>query len=228
MADLDPGVTQDFLNMYAFVRGGEDRAPAEKAPVVVFGRNDERVAERVFSLVKAGLAEVIVITGGVGKDTGDLLDRGYRSEAHFLEEVLRARAAVEGVDLPPVLLDEQARNGGENARNSLDLLSENGYLGPNRRRLIAAVHATSAVRLAATLELEAQKRSDCPDDIAIDIAATAYPIDAETSLDRLEIAGEIGRIAAFSQTGFGVPQPGIDPYHVALSRIYLESQPMPA
>jgi hypothetical protein len=58
--------------------------PSEALPTVVFGRKDPLVAQAAGELVIANLAQVVAISGGIGKDSGDILDLGYRSEAHYL------------------------------------------------------------------------------------------------------------------------------------------------
>ncbi len=220
MLQLSPPAQEIFKEAFHYARGAEAQLPTEAAPVVVFGRSDALVAKRVGELVQAGLAEVIVITGGVGKDTGDLISRGYRSEAHFLSEKLEEYAREHNITLPPVLLEEEAKNGGENARNSLEVLAAHGYLQPGRRTVTAVAHAISARRLAATLQKAAQGREDCAGIETVAIAPTGYTFNPNTIQDRTEVAAEIMRIDDFANNGFGVVQPDLPSHLVTLSKEY--------
>jgi len=176
--------------------------PSQEAPLILFGRNDELVAEKAGQIITAKLAEVVVITGGIGKDTGDLRERGYRSEAHYLEKKILEQELQEQ---PRILLDEKAKNGGENARFSLAILSEQGYFD-EPTDLITAIHATSARRLAATVEREAQKASYPVRNIHI--APTDYGFDPKYLVDQHEATGELIRLADYAapDKDFIVPQ----------------------
>lgn len=182
----------------------DEQLPDTPEPVVVFGRNDQRVAEAAGELVAANLAEVIVISGGVGKDTGDLLEKGYDSEASFIEAMLIADTKSRDVDLPPYYLDKKAANGGDNARNSLDILREHSYPGVS---LTAVAHATSLRRLAATLEHEAGiKLGQHP---VVNRKASSYGFDSTKPHDQAEAAAEILRLHRWPQKGMLGPQPDL-------------------
>ena len=130
--------------------------PTSPEPIVTFGRKDPIVAHKVGDLVVAGLAEIVAITGGIGKDSGNLLEEGYRTEAHYLGVQLGndLQQRMPNTPHPHVLLEEKASNGGENARHSLVMLSQGGV---SVSALTAVTHATSNRRLSETLKFEAQK-----------------------------------------------------------------------
>jgi uncharacterized SAM-binding protein YcdF (DUF218 family) len=179
----------------------EPSMPVQEAPVAVFGRNDMLVAQKAAQLVRANLASVLAITGGFGKDSGDLRDRGYRSEAHYLEKMVLAQP-----DLPKkpiILLDEKATNGGENARNSLALLYEHDYF-TGTSAVTGVIHATSARRLAATLQKEIQNQ-DYPVDM-VNVAPTDYAFDPENLIDQHEATGEMVRLVDYAKNNFIVAQ----------------------
>lgn len=176
-------------------------APPEAHPTVVFGRNDARVAHAAGELAAANLAETIVISGGVGKDTGDLLQRGYNSEADFLDKQLRSYANDRGFSLPPVTVEEKATNGGENAAFSLKILSEQGVAMDG---LISVAHATSSLRLAEGLRFAAQKNHGI--EPVIYRVPTAYPFDPTNPKDQEEAGKELLRLADWPGEGKLLPR----------------------
>lgn len=104
-----------YNEVFDYLRG--ESRPDTQEPTVVFGRNDEKVAEAAGNLVIRNLVTGMVITGGFGKDSGNLAEIGYTSEADFLHQKLRLDSIKRSYTLPNILLDEEATNGGENARN---------------------------------------------------------------------------------------------------------------
>lgn len=164
--------------------------PAHPEPAVVFGRNDALVADKLEDLIIPGLVTVAVISGGVGKDTGDLLERGYASESDFLLKTLHEHAAEEAFVLPPIFTDTKALNGRDNARNSVKILCKQGQPTGS---MTAVAHATSAKRLAETLRFEATAIVGTTPNIHV--APTNYKFDASSQKDRDEAAMELLRLA---------------------------------
>ena len=170
--------------------------PTSPEAAVVFGRADPIVARAAGELAIANLAEIMVITGGVGKDTGDLLKRGYRSEAHYLGARLEEDAKRNNYRLPEVVLEEKATNGGENARYSLDILTNAGI---DTGTMTAVAHATSARRLAETLKHETGKKTGKSS--VVHIKPSAYSFDPLNPSDRDEAAAELLRLADWPEKG---------------------------
>lgn len=171
--------------------------PDSPEATVVFGRADPLVAHAAGELAIANLAEIIVITGGIGKDSGDILKRGYRSEAHYLGDRLAQDAAERHYQLPEVILEEKAANGGENARNSLDILTSREVATSS---LVAVAHATSTRRLAETLKHEAGKKTGTTPTVYT--KPSAYDFDATNPADRDEAAAELLRLADWPKKGW--------------------------
>lgn len=166
---------------------------------VVFGRKDPLVAKSLGNLVIPGLVETAVISGGIGKDSGDIAELGYRSEAHYLSEVLFRDSEARGYakKLPVVLLDEAATNGGENARNATTILQETGA---DMSSLTAVAHATSARRLAATLEFESEKIVGYRPKVYVQ--PSSYEFSPSNPSDQLEARAELLRIADWPAKGW--------------------------
>lgn len=122
--------------------------PADVA--FVFGRADTTLADVAASLHEQGIVPSILVTGGIGKDSGPLPEL-VLSEAKFLTAYL---AVNHRVPLKDILIEEQAENGGQNARLGLALLMERGL---SLRDIVLVGHATSLYRLALTFKHEAGK-----------------------------------------------------------------------
>ena len=176
-----------YLEIFDFLSAPS--LPTSQEPAIVFGRNDQLVAQKLVYLASLNLVEAAVITGGIGKDTGDLLKQGYHSEAHFLDDTASQYAYFLGFSLPQTYLDEKASNGGENARNGLDILVANGH---NMSSLTTVLHATSARRLSETVKFEAQKKGLSP---KVHVAPSNYGFDPTKLKDQDESASELLRLA---------------------------------
>jgi len=175
--------------------------PQSPEPAVVFGRKDALVAQRLGDLVIPGLVTTAVTTGGIGKDSGGILALGYKSEAAWLKNALIDDSKARSYTLPSVILEENATNGGENARNSLHLLTESD--GLNVDSLVAVAHATSARRLAETLKHELATKS-AP--LRVHVAPTKYSFHAAKPSDRDEALAEFSRLIDWPEKGWLQPQ----------------------
>jgi hypothetical protein len=178
-----------YEEMFAYLSSPD--MPSSSEPTVVFGRKDPLVAHALGDLVIPNLVEIAVITGGIGKDSGDLLDLGFDSESSFLDAQLKLDATDRGYGLPEVIVEKDASNGRENARNSIAILHNRGIAIDS---LTAVAHATSALRLAETLKFEAMQLSN---DVipTVHRAPSAYNFDVSNPSDRKEAASELLRLA---------------------------------
>jgi hypothetical protein len=175
--------------------------PSTPESTVVFGRKDPLVARAAGDLAKAGLVDLMVITGGIGKDSGDIVQQGFDSEAAYLESELENDARARAYTLPRVILEPKASNGGENARNSLVILDEAGApTGP----MTAVAHATSARRLAEGLKFEAGKRTGTTPNVFV--KPSAYRFDVTSPADQAEARAELLRLADWPNKDWLLPQ----------------------
>lgn len=200
MTDLEKiGEIFDYLR--------EVPAPEAAAGLLVFGRKDLLVSEAAGRLVTAGLAEFVVISGGVGKDSGDLRE----PEATYLERDLRRIIPPRPVQ---IFTETEATNGGENVRNSLALMDEKGLV--YKPSLTTVAHATSARRLHEMARHEAAKRSTPIEDLRG--VATDYPFNPENPKDQKEAVQEYLRLADWPGKGWLSPQEGLDDNLVDFAR----------
>ena len=124
-----------------------DTPPQPADVLLALGTNDLRVADHAARLYQAGLAPLVVCTGGIAH-TGDLLATGWdRPEA----EVFAERCQQLGVPSSALLLEPDARNTAENFRFSRALLARQG-LAPTR--LLVAVKPFMQQRAMAHQAIE--------------------------------------------------------------------------
>lgn len=171
--------------------------PTSPESGLAFGRSDPLVARAIGELATEELIPQVVITGGIGKDSGDILKQGFRSEAAFLGHALEIDAAARGYDLPEVILEERAMNGRENVVFGLRILQLHGY--PTDPITVIA-HATSAARLAATLRHELGLQS--PTRPLVHVKPTNYHFEPENPKDQHEATKEILRLVHWPKEGY--------------------------
>lgn len=177
-------------------------APQEAHGVLAFGRKDLLIARKVVDLSHAGFANYVVFSGSnKGKDSGDLRELGI-TEAQYLESGARDIAAKRGITVPRMFTENEAETGGENVRNSLDLMDREHL--PYVSGLIAVAHATSSRRLAAMLDMESEKRGTPVDPIYS--VPTDYPYDPENPTDQQEAIDEMMRFVTWPDKGWLKPQ----------------------
>jgi hypothetical protein len=121
-----------FVSQYSLMPDKADLA-------FVFGRNDLTLAIRTYSLWKRGLVENVLVTGGVGKDSGDL----PMAEADFLA------AHLYGAGIPGnrIIIERTATNGAENTKLGMQKVLQAGV---PYRKVILVGHAANLLRLFAT------------------------------------------------------------------------------
>jgi hypothetical protein len=191
---------QKLKKMFDYLTGEVykgDLGAISAAFAVVFGRKDLTLAQRAVELGEAGVVRWIIPTGGVGKDSGDLT---VPESLYLTDEMVR-----QGISRTSIFPETQARNGGENARFSLQVAVDRGilYLALD---IVAVIHSTSARRLAATLDLEARKLGWFGKLVTI---SSGYQPDFSDPKDQKEIMGEMIRMADQAAQGWLTPDPAL-------------------
>jgi uncharacterized SAM-binding protein YcdF (DUF218 family) len=184
---------------------------------IVFGRQDTRVADAAATAHRAGIAHYLIFSGSAaGKDSGDLARQGL-TEASYLAQA----AAAQGVPVSAIYLEEEARNGVENSRLSLDLIQAKKL--PHKRLTVVA-HATALRRLAEMLETELVIRGV---EAEIQRIPSDYPFDPENPMDIQELANEIVHLSEWPRelapdgTYWLRPQPDLPPDFVTAAQSIL-------
>lgn len=177
-----------------------DETSPNKTGLIVFGRKDLLVARKAFDIMQSEGTPWAIITGGVGKDSGDL----QVSEAEYLsEEIDRLRQEKSAIN-PPTYLDTKATNGGENTRNSLAIMQGvPGFRHSFDTGVTTVAHATSSRRLAETMKHTAHKQG-----VPLNVfrRATDYDFDPSNPADQNEAKAEMLRLVNWPGKDFLLPQ----------------------
>lgn len=114
--DLSEPVRTAADLIWNYMQLGHVPAPADA--ILALGSNDERVAFRATELYLAGMAPIIVFSGGVGALTRGQF--GGLSEAEHFARIAEAR----GVPRSSILIEHDSTNTGENIRFTRQLLEK--------------------------------------------------------------------------------------------------------
>ena len=184
--------------------------PEKSAGLLVFGREDPAVAHAAGDLIMADLAEFTVITGGVGKDSGDL--QGPEAE-HLAGKLCTylTRESVETGVLPKktlIFTETAATNGAENVNLSLDLMDETGLA--YQPRLTTVAWAVSARRLHELAKHEADRRGTPIADLRGVATDTTFGEHADNPKFLAEIVAEYQRFDKWPGKGWLRADAGAD------------------
>ena len=124
--------------IFSFMLLEYSSSPSQADLAFVFGRNDLSLAKEAYVLWYQGPVSQILITGGVGKDSGEL----PIAEADFLA----AHIYTLGVPGDMIHVERKACNGAENSRFGLAMVQDKGI---PCQRVILVGHATNLLRLYA-------------------------------------------------------------------------------
>jgi uncharacterized SAM-binding protein YcdF (DUF218 family) len=102
----------NFLSTHPRALGRDPRHYALADAIFGFGRVDPAVAKAAVSLYQAGVAPLVMFTGGLGKDSGPVLKQYGVPEAAFQA----ALAVHAGVPFGQIIIEDQATHGGGNCR----------------------------------------------------------------------------------------------------------------
>lgn len=169
--------------------------PVERSDfILALGSHDERVAMHAASLMRMGLANVLVASGGAGKVTGGLWQR---SEAERYAEV----AASMGVDDGRVLVESGATNTGENLTHTRRLMVERGLPAATGILVAKPYMARRSLHTAQAQWPEVRWQVSVPP-IGFDSYATdEVPEDRMINL----LVGDLQRMWVFARKGFQSP-----------------------
>ena len=166
----------DYDRLAAVMAGPHGQQVSTEGPadfLIVFSCADPRVGHEAASLYARGLVRNVVFSGAVGKDSGGLPRLGI-SEAVFLASV----ALADGLPAEAIALEVEARNGKENAANSLRLLNDRGLLEPGTK-VASLAPAQRSRRLYEELRFQAQDGGYSTEVVAGFSSGSVYIEDAE-------------------------------------------------
>lgn len=195
---MRPEIRPLVETLWAYHQLGHEPAPADV--IVVLCSHDTRVAERGVELFEAGLAPVLVFSGGLGSIT-----RGLWTEP---EAEAFARIAV-SMGVPPdcILKETASTNTGENVLFTRRLL-EARRLAVSRVLLVQKPYMER--RAYATFRKvwrEPEVLVTSPQ-VSLDDYLARYANEALSEDDVIDIlVGDLQRIRVYAERGFQIPQP---------------------
>lgn len=185
MARLDALGPADYKILAQVMSGPHGMTLTPQSPanlLVVFSCADPEVGRTAARLHRQRLVSSVIFSGKVGKDSVGLPALGI-TEAAFLASV----AIAEGLPADLILLEQEARNGKENAVLSLRLADARGIL-PAGTRVASLAPATRSRRLYEELRYQTDSGSLAVEVVAGLPSGTADPDDPHV---REELAREL-------------------------------------
>ncbi len=196
MAWSDPEIAEPLGIVWDYMRLVHPAAPADA--ILTLGSFDPQAAVHAASLWRAGLARVVIMSGGIAH-RGGLLDTGWdRPEAEVFADV----AVREGVPREKILIEDRAQNTGENFIFGKAIAARAG-LHPEQLLVVAKPYMTR--RGFAT------GRKVWPE---VELSMQCEPIDMEAYFVRepdperalLAMIGDLHRIVVYPVLGFQIEQ----------------------
>ena len=166
----------------------------------VFARNVKELAHVGAALFLDGFVTNVLVTGGVGKDSGDLPKLGL-TEAAYLAALMYA----EDVPADAILVESKATNGGENSRFGTKMIVDADI---RSERIILVVHPSNGVRVLAAHTLEARKMGFTAD---YQLVACEWFFNPDSEEDQKLVISECLRLIEWPlRTVDGKPAPWAD------------------
>ena len=189
-----------------------DMAPSPADVIAAFGCYDEQIPLRAAELYKAGLAPVVVFSGGLGRNTDRLW---HTAEAERFAAIARDA----GVPERAILLETRSTNAAENYLFTKALLAEKGI--PARR--VLAVHKPYMERrvwAAMPVYWPEPELTVTSPQVSIEEHICAAQAVGMTERGVIEtVVGDVQRMELYAQKGYQLPQEIPDNVRAAYGRL---------
>ena len=195
---MTDAVREDLQTLWDYMR--LDMAPGPADVIAAFGCYDEQIPIRAAELYHAGLAPVVVFSGGLGRNT----DRLWQTAE---AERFAAIALDAGVPEHAIVLETRSKNSAENYLFTKALLAERGI--PAKR--VLTVHKPYMERRVwAAMPVywpEAEVTVTSPQvTVAEHIRAAEAVCMTEKGVIET-VVGDVQRMELYAQKGYQIPQP---------------------
>jgi uncharacterized SAM-binding protein YcdF (DUF218 family) len=205
----DPAIAGLLAVAWDYMRLVHEPRPADA--ILTLGSFDPQAAVHAARLYRAGLAPVIIMSGGIAHQ-GGLLETGWdKSEARVFADM----AIGAGVPAEAILLEEQAQNTGDNFAFGRAVARDAGL---DLRTLLVVAKPYMTRRGFATgrkVWPEAELLMQCEDIGMADYFAREP--DPERTL--LALVGDLHRIMVYPELGFSIAQEVPPAVHQALQAL---------
>ncbi len=189
--------TKKIRDMFDYLSSDDSGLLLKANGAFVFCRDDPLVARTVSDLMNKGLADYAMFTGGIGKDSGYLIDLSL-PEAKWQAGLLNM---VHGINKKNIYIEPTASNGGECCRFGIDTIIKNELPHKN---LIIVCHPTSLRRVKSVLTYIAREEKNFDSDYQK--IGTPYAFNPENPNDQKEAVAEMLRIADWPSRGWADKQ----------------------
>lgn len=196
MAWSAAGVAAPLRVAWDYMRLVHRPEPADA--ILVLGSFDPQAAVHAASLWKAGLAPVVIMSGGIAH-RGGVLDTGWdRSEARVFADV----AVGEGVPQDAILLEDRAQNTGDNFVFGL-AVAEQMNIRPKKLLVVAKPYMTRrGFATGRKLKPEVELLMQCE---RIDVT-DYFAREPDPERTMLALVGDLHRIIVYPGLGFQIAQ----------------------
>ena len=196
MAWNDAGIAPSLRIAWDFMRLVHPPQPADA--ILTLGSFDPHAAIHAASLWKAGLAPVVIMSGGIAH-RGGVLDTGWdRSEARVFADT----AIVEGVPEDAILLEERAQNTGDNFVFGMAIAGLARIL-PKKLLVVAKPYMTRrGFATGRKLKPEIELLMQCEQIDVVDYLAR----ESDPERTMLALVGDLHRIIVYPSLGFQIAQ----------------------
>lgn len=159
-----------------------------------FCREDPLVAEKIAQLFNKKLIEYAMLTGGLGKDSGNMCKK-FGSEAQYQANLLINKYNISSENL---IIEPNANNGYENITFGLKKIIESNK---EHFKLILSVHPTSLRRIQNLFNRII--RDEFPNlKVKLQWTTTNYKFDSSNPIDQIEVMEELLRLADWPSKGW--------------------------
>jgi uncharacterized SAM-binding protein YcdF (DUF218 family) len=190
------GVAVPLRVVWDYMRLVHRPEPADA--ILTLGSFDPQAAVHAASLWKAGLAPVVIMSGGIAH-RGGVLDTGWdRSEARIFAEV----AVGEGVPQEAILLEECAQNTGDNFIFGV-AVAEQASIRPKKLLVVAKPYMTRrGFATGRKLKPEIELSMQCEEIDVVDY----FTRESHPERTMLALVGDLHRIIVYPRLGFQIAQ----------------------
>jgi uncharacterized SAM-binding protein YcdF (DUF218 family) len=205
----DPAIADALAVAWDYMRLVHEPGPADV--ILTLGSFDPNAAMHAARLWRAGLAPVVIMSGGIAH-RGGLLDTGWdRTEARVFADIARR----EGVPEDAILLEERAQNTGDNFVFAREVARRAG-LDPRRILVVAKPYMTRrGFATGRKMWPKASLLMQC-EDIGMADYFVREP-DPERTL--LVLVGDLHRIMVYPALGYSIEQEVPSSVHAALDAL---------
>jgi uncharacterized SAM-binding protein YcdF (DUF218 family) len=199
----------DARRLWDYHQMGHTRRPCSVA--IGLGSHDLGVADTAVDLYKRGMAPLLVFTGATSPTTRERMPRG--EAVHYRERALEL-----GVPSSAVLVEQHARNTGENIRLSKALLEK------------AGADVSSVLLISKPYEERRSYATVCKLWPEVEVVSASTPMTFDEYVDSIRdarlvidmLVGALQRLLIYPEQGFMISQPVPEDVRQAFERLCRE------